>query len=598
MKRHSLLVLVALAAGCSVTEADRGGTAEANGNDRANGSENAIACDLRADNNRDGVVSFDDPSDDDGEDSWDATHGAIFLANIDDDEKSCDPEADDVDLPSCNDAADDIVNGPEDAADLARLKTKPWAEAPESAVGSIAFTAPEYVRIFKVVGEELTPIATGDALTRDELVAGVELAIEAKDILRDTAVWDGTVDVTLTVNVGEASASDVVRMRVAPVITYHHLLQAEETFVSSFRSGGNIALRGDLAAIAKKVGVKAPTAVAVDDPWAQDFFETAFMSMPGPNGTQHVIRVALRSANVYAPKSVSNPLREAGRFAFKLRGKDFAAVQQFDRKHDAYSDTLNSFGNFETIPPHSFGGKTYPMGRILMGGIKSFAPDATFVKMMDSQGVQPAIYVDTSWLLVGHVDETLSFIKAPGARGWVLLANDPKLAVDMLAKASADGHGATKMFVGKQWDTGDDAEVTIDAALSDQDVMASSNEAVVEVAAQVKKLKDETGLTDAEIVKIPFLHMPIGGGSIAYNPGTVNGLYLTDEDFVAPKPHGPQIDGKDVFEKALSDALAPYGVTAHFAEDWDDYHRMLGEVHCGTNAVRAIPTTKWWESGK
>ncbi|MBX3214179.1 MAG: hypothetical protein KF850_19245 [Labilithrix sp.] len=26
--------------------------------------------------------------------------------------------------------------------------------------------------------------------------------------------------------------------------------------------------------------------------------------------------------------------------------------------------------------------------------------------------------------------------------------------------------------------------------------------------------------------------------------------------------------------------------------------RNLGEVHCGTNATRRVPTTKWWESGR
>lgn len=128
--------------------------------------------------------------------------------------------------------------------------------------------------------------------------------------------------------------------------------------------------------------------------------------------------------------------------------------------------------------------------------------------------------------------------------------------------------------------------------------MGSSAEAVVEVDAQVAKLKAETGLTNAEIVKVPFLHMPIDGASIAYQPGTVNGLYLTPKDFVAPDPHGPVINGQDVFRKALADALAPHGVTARFAEDWDDYHINMGEVHCGTNTTRAIPTAKWWESGR
>jgi protein-arginine deiminase len=47
----------------------------------------------------------------------------------------------------------------------------------------------------------------------------------------------------------------------------------------------------------------------------------------------------------------------------------------------------------------------------------------------------------------------------------------------------------------------------------------------------------------------------------------------------------------------MIDALAPHGVTVQFVEDWE-YHVGGGELHCGTNAARAIPTAKWWESGR
>ena len=78
----------------------------------------------------------------------------------------------------------------------------------------------------------------------------------------------------------------------------------------------------------------------------------------------------------------------------------------------------------------------------------------------------------------------------------------------------------------------------------------------------------------------------------------VNGLYLSDTHFVAPDPHGPEIEGKDPFKDVMSTKLAAVGVTVHFAEDWDLYHRAMGEIHCGTNATRAVPTAKWWESGR
>src|SRR6201999_2248836 len=112
---------------------------------------------------------------------------------------------------------------------------------------------------------------------------------------------------------------------------------------------------------------------------------------------------------------------------------------QFDIKHDPSMDSLNSFGNLETAPPHTANGVTYPFGRVIRGQIATFFPDPTFEKMIESQGQQPPIYIDTSWLLVGHVDETLSYVKAPTPRGWKLLVNDARLAEKMLEEESGAG---------------------------------------------------------------------------------------------------------------------------------------------------------------
>jgi len=150
--------------------------------------------------------------------------------------------------------------------------------------------------------------------------------------------------------------------------------------------------------------------------------------MPSPTG-QHVIRVAYRSANVYGTGKY--PLRPAGRIVFTgLRGKDFAGIQQVDMAYDpnGQADSLDSFGNTETIPPYTLNGVSYPLGRVLRGSIPTFAPDPSFTKMLNAQAVQPMVTIDTSWLLVGHVDETISFIPANTPRGWKMLVNDPALA--------------------------------------------------------------------------------------------------------------------------------------------------------------------------
>jgi protein-arginine deiminase len=563
------------------------------------GPEATAAVDLRADTNRDGVIAFDDPTDDDGEDAWDAKHGAVFLANIDDDEQTCPTSGSDVDLAKCNDAADEVVNGADDAEDLARLKTKPWAAAPDGATGTITTNAASNVRLFKVKGGAFEVLAKNATLTTAELRAGVELAIEARDIVRDTTVWDGFVDVTFSVVSAGATLTDKVRMRVAPLLTSHHLSPAESTYVTILNSASSQATRADLAAATTAAGVPAPKTIAVSDQWTQDFFETAFMSMPGKNGTQHAMRVNLRSANESNPGSSTNPLRSAGKVVFtQLRGKNVGGIQQFDLTRQGKFDTLNSFGNFETIPPYTNGAESFPLGRVLRGNIASYYPDKSFLKMIEAQKVQQPLYIDTSWLLVGHVDETLSFIKASSPRGWVMLVNDPTLAKTMLETQSAAGNGAVPMFIGKYWSQSQAAQVTIDQVLADTEVMQASAEAATEIAGQLAIIKAATGLTEAEIIRIPYLHMPYSQGSIAFQPGMVNGLYIAPGHFVAPDPHGPEIGGSDIFKSVMEERVSPFGVTVHWAEDWDLYHRNMGEVHCGTNATRAVPASKWWESGR
>lgn len=601
MRRLSPLVPVLLAAACSASEGAP--TSEAPAPPPTNAG---IIADLRADSNRDGEILFDESDAD--KTTWDQKHGAVFLANIDDDKAKCKKDGTDVDLFKCNDAANEVVDGADDALDLARLKSKPWAQAPATATAIVSITpaAKEYVRLFKRTGEGATDfevLGADGALTVEELRAGVELAIEGKDIVRDKDVWDGFVDVKLEVTAGEETLADTVKMRIAPVLTYHHLLPAEETFISNTGTPGNRATRTELAAACKAASAPSPTEIDDEDPWAQDFFETAFMTMPAAGGTQHAIRVNLRSANVYQPGDPQNPLRAAGQVVFTaFRGKDTAGVQQFDKSHSPNMDSLDSFGNTETIPPYTLGSESYPFGRILRGATPTFFPDKSFTKMLTSQSIQPIVEIDTSWLLVGHVDETLSFVKASTPRGWALLVNDPTIAKKMLEDQVTAGNGATPMFIGKQWydDRGkaSPAEVTIAQVLADTTVMGASAEAATEVASQIAKLKRETGITDSEIIKIPFLHTTEQGLSYAYIPGMVNGIYVADGHFVVPTPHGPVIDGKDIFEATMVDRLEPLGITVHFVEDWDDYHAALGEVHCGTNTRRKIPDAKWWESGR
>jgi protein-arginine deiminase len=260
-------------------------------------------------------------------------------------------------------------------------------------------------------------------------------------------------------------------------------------------------------------------------------------------------------------------------------------------------DTLNSFGNLETIPPYSHAGKSWPLGRVIRGGTGTYYPDKAFDAMVNAQGAQDVFYVDTSWLLVAHVDETLSFVKSPSPRGWVMLVSDPTAAKKVFEQQKAAGFGNATVFSGLYWADNSVAQTTVNGVLSDTDVLNESAWAATEIAAQVDLIQAETGLLDAELVSVPFLFWQASGYSVAYQPGTVNGISLGDAVFAAPKPNGPVVNGVDVFEAQLKQALAPHGVSAYFVRDWYLYHILDGEVHCGSNTTRAVPaTTNWWES--
>jgi protein-arginine deiminase len=117
------------------TETPDGGDPEGPGDPDGGETINEVSApvvDLRADVNRDGVVTLDDADEDLDEETWSASRGAIFLANLDDDQDRCTYSStkSDVDLARCNDAADDEINGDADLLDLAYLRTVPWPASP------------------------------------------------------------------------------------------------------------------------------------------------------------------------------------------------------------------------------------------------------------------------------------------------------------------------------------------------------------------------------------------------------------------------------------------------------------------------------------
>ncbi|AJF63336.1 hypothetical protein SVTN_01265 [Streptomyces vietnamensis] len=167
----------------------------------------------------------------------------------------------------------------------------------------------------------------------------------------------------------------------------------------------------------------------------QDLFKTAYASIPAPRGREHRVTVLVRSADVMPGTATpAFPLRDASRSAFPLlRGPGTGVIQEYDATRvggddSRYYGSFSSTGNFGTLPPYTWRGRRYPVGRVVYGGTGGKeSPDASFTRMLAAQGYQQPMALDTSWLGVGHIDEFLSFVPARNDRGWVAVVADPDL---------------------------------------------------------------------------------------------------------------------------------------------------------------------------
>lgn len=566
--------------------------------------------DLRADVDRDGEVELVGTEDEAGEEAWTAARGALFLANLDDDAGRCAPavlpaDVSDAELAACHDASDDVVNSGQDLLDLAPLRAVGLPDAPEDGFATVQVVGAgaAHTRLFLRSAGSWHALAPDARVAAGLLRGGLELALEGRDVVRDPAVWDGSADVVLTLARSgaplEVLARDTVRLKVAPVLTLSILQPVEALHVSDPGAAGGedeAAFFARLEQLREVAGIGAPLLRhPTRDRWMQDLFEDAYMAVPAAGGRQHVMRVNLRSAEVYAPTDAMAPLRAAGRVVYALRGPDVAALQQFQLEGAMGSRTYNAMGNTETVPPYA----GYPLGRHLRGSASGGAPDPSFTRMLEAQGAQPPVYVDTSWLQVGHVDETLALLpSATAPRGWVLLAADPAGARAIFEDLQARGHGEARLFEGKAWRVKRQdvpAETTVAQVLARTDVLEASAEAAAGVEGQLAVLRRELALTDADVVRAPFLFQPHSSGKVtAFQPASANLLVLSRTDVAVADPHGPVVDGVDVFKAQLEAQLGPHGLRVHWVDDWNLFHRLTGNVHCGTNATRAVPQAAWW----
>lgn len=536
---------------------------------------------MHLDADRDGTVD-DDTS---GLDRWEwgaSKKGAIVRVNLDDEDGK-----------RATDASNDKVDTDADAPDLAPLELRRGATAfPSGWTAVLSASHADKLRIFDARAasgaQVIGPSAPGPYTLTDLGPATHAWGMEA--VSYPTAGFDGLITLTLELKdpTGAVAAKQTAKVRVAPWLMTHHLMPTEQVYVAA--TSDNATFRSELAAHVTAAGVPAPVeadeATFGNDRWMQDVMEVGFSTLPGAGApADRHLPVILRTANdrarLWGGRMDSFPLE-------RLLGPGYGL---FLALPPTLGSSLDSFGNLECSPPVTVGGKEWKFGRVIYGHDASRPMQPKVIDFLQAQVVQGAFSVDTSWLVVGHVDEIFSFLPAPSApKKFKLLIVSPAEGMAILKQVQADGHGSVTFTK--------NLPMTVDGALASATFGGIQTTVQGRIDAVEAKLRANLGLDAADVIKIPVLFKREGARYIALTANSVNMLVVTKADghanLCVPKPFGPVVGGVCRFERDIEAKLAPFGNSLRFIDDWETYHENEGEIHCGTNQRRTPPTDRWW----
>lgn len=463
--------------------------------------------------------------------------GALVLANLDDDDQD-----------GLRDADDALVNGADDADDLAPVRVVGTALPPDTAValgftGAHAETCAAALRVH-VGGRTWSPLA-GPVLLTD---GALELGIEATRFAGPD--WPGRC--TLTATAAGLTAS--TELRVAPWLVLSNAAATGRLYVATGAYANQGFLDGlaatatELANLGRAIEIVEHPTELWRDMWMQDTMELGYTEIPGPGGVQRM-HVALRA----------NRGPDADKFPPTLLapGVGYLEVGEF-RDLGGGDEWADWYGNLEVSPPVPGN----PLGRVYYG--HNTASDATLhpsvVDFIAAQELQAPFAVDTSWLSIKHVDEIFNFLPGPDQKPRLIVAS-PRAAASV---RPLDAYNS-------------DLQARLDATVADA------------IAA--------LGLAPSQVIELPlaFRAGELGALNLWSNP--VNSVYLngivitgdtdeTDPDMLTPLT--PAL--KDLLTTALAGAAVD---GLRFLDD-APYQIRWGNVHCATNTLRIPIVDGFW----
>ncbi|XP_027134792.1 protein-arginine deiminase type-2-like [Larimichthys crocea] len=557
----------------------------------------AVEISLDVDADRDGVVEKNNPNK--GSWKWGPDgHGAILLVN-------CDCERTYWKRP---DLEQRLISEASDIEDMSLmvLRTRGPAKLPEGykLTMHISQGDGETIRVYRFI-KEAKPDHDTEGLAEyplflDSAALSSEVpysggAAEMKFYVEGLKFLDKDFDGLITINLSLLKPiskdvpetpifTDKVVFKVAPWIMTPNILQPEEVFVCS--TSDNSTFLEQIKNFVQKSGCHlriCSNYVSRGDRWIQDEMEFGYID--SPHQQFPVVLDSPRDRGL-----VDFPLHE-------LLGPDFGYVTRVAERKDVSS--LDSFGNLDVSPPVIVNGKNYPLGRILLGvAFPTATGGRSMTKVVQdflrAQKVQEPIALFTDWLLVGHVDEFMTFVPAPDRKGFRLLLASPDAAYKLFKGLQKDGHGQAKLFEGVEGQE----PVTVDEVLSNDSLLTQNKYVQSCIDWNRDVLKRELGLVDWDIIDVPILFRPWEKAgqqprAVAYYPDMVNMIVL-GKNLGIPKPFGPKVNGRCALEAEMCSLLEGLGLSCTFIDDFTSYHQELGEVHCGTNVRRKWFDFKWW----
>jgi protein-arginine deiminase len=495
----------------------------------------------------------------------------IIIPNVDDDNGDGIP---DCNAPTLSGAIDD---------DILRVLINPGRALPEGAVVRVEIAEPwtsfarVYIRDLSRGGFHL--IQGRVRVSPDEAQAnGIMIGIEAADFADERRPPAIDVKIQFETKGDRPLYEETVHCNVAPFLVSCCLDPADAVHVVKTKLTERFVT--DLAPLVKTAGagleIFADASLPANDIWIQDAAEIGWAT-----DGKRVMHVALHG---------NRGKKLDDLFAKRFLGKDFGVIQK-GKYRGKSAEWIDWFGNLEASPPVRVNGREFRNGRIYVGtqGERSMHPDV--VRFLEAQGAQaPVLWIDTSWLVIGHVDETVSWVPSKLGTPYRMLIPSPRLAVEILKKAEKDSPGGIlNRGTKRERDLPGEYERPVAEALNNKDLMAAQELVQKKIDRVRRTLQDGLGVADADIIEIPVLFNSspkyFSGRYYAETTDMVNCLLIGD-NVIVPDPHGPLVAGKDVLLQAVKDRLGPLGCRVLSVDDFYPYHRHGGEVHCGTNATR------------